>query len=217
MPLQPNGPPDDEVARIFEKIAYHQTFFDKVVAHQPLSITTPPLLCHPVKQPSCGIGRLTRLPPELISNVCLMLDLLSIFRLGQVNRCARSVIGTIPQVRRLADHAPNCLWVLLNSGLAKHLTAVSLYAALTTKTCTFCEDFGGFVILPTAQRCCFLCMKNRADLQPVYLKTLCEISGLSAKCIRAALTPIMSCVPGKYSLEEKSVPRRRLIVGAEHA
>ncbi|KAK2608992.1 hypothetical protein QQS21_002472 [Conoideocrella luteorostrata] len=217
--LQLDALPADEIDRIVDKLSYHETDFDEAVAHQQLSTKTPPPpLLHGTSKPStCGIGTLARLPPEVISYVCLMLDVQSLLTLSQVNRHARNVVATNPQLRRLADHASNCLWVTMKTGLARHITTRSLYHALMTRKCSFCRYFGSFIILPTAQRCCFLCIKNRHDLQPLYLKTICKLSGLSAKRIQASSIPIMRSIPGTYSLEQKSIPKRRLVVGAQHA
>ena len=99
MSLQLEGLSDEEINHILEKLSYLETYFDQVVAHQPPSTKTPPLLRRPNKPPNCGIGRLTRLPPELTSSVCLMLDVLSLLRLSQVNRYARNIVATTIQCR----------------------------------------------------------------------------------------------------------------------
>lgn len=163
-----------------------------------------------------GLGRLQRLPLELLSSIGLRLDVHSALAFSQANRSTREIIASIPQYRQLGKHAIEGLWALFRTGLARHIGISTLHSTLSTERCVICGSFGGFVFLPTAARCCFHCIESAPALRVVSLHSFCKASGLLA----ARLTmshPVLLSLPGTYSSDETQQKRRRYLVSGYHA
>lgn len=156
------------------------------------------------------------LPLELIWQVCLLLDIASAINFSQVNRRARQIISSTRQFRQLGKYATSCLWLLLRTDLAPHIGAPALHSALTTEACTICGFFGGFILLPSAQRCCYFCMRADDSLQPEYLHILSATSKIPRQQFEMSV-PIMHTIPGVYTMLERPVETRCFVVAAQHA
>jgi len=136
--------------------------------------------------PSAGnssLGHLQCLPIEIISQIFLSLDVYSALRFSQANRRALEITASIPEARRLGEHAVECLWALFRTGLAPHTNVSILHSTLSVEYCALCGSFGDFFFLPTATRCCFHCLEAAPALQVVSLDALCRAlkeSGVSA-------------------------------------
>ena len=164
---------------------------------------------------SC-LGRLQHLPLELISSICLWLDVHSALKFNQANRRTREIIASIPQYRQLGEHALECLWALFRTGLAPHIDISTLHSALATERCVICGSFGGFIFLPTAARCCFHCIESAPALRIVSLHSLCKASGVPAAWLKKSHL-VLHSLPGTYSSETKQQRRRRYLVSGNHA
>ncbi|EFY89080.1 hypothetical protein MAC_04855 [Metarhizium acridum CQMa 102] len=164
---------------------------------------------------SAGLGRLQRLPLELLSSVCLLLDVQSAFNFSQANRSARQTIASIPQYRRLREHALGCIWALFRTGLAPRISTSTLLSTLSTERCVICGSFGGFVFLPTSERCCFYCIESAPALRTVSLHSLCKASGMPAAQLEKSI-PVLRSVPGTYSSAMTRRSRRTYLASAYH-
>ncbi|KAK4250519.1 hypothetical protein C7999DRAFT_38365 [Corynascus novoguineensis] len=158
------------------------------------------------------LGRLGRLPFEIVSLICLELDVSSAIRFSHVNRTAREVLASIREFRRLGAHALEALCVLLRSGLAPHVGILDLYSALTTRDCALCGAFGGFCFLPTATRCCLTCIASAPATQVGYLSRVADAaSGCSNSS--SSRNELERQLPVLHTLPDS----RRRIVAVEHA
>lgn len=163
-----------------------------------------------------GLGRLQRLPLELLSCICLSLDVQSAWHFHHTCRGARELMASIPQYRQVGEHAHACLWALLRSGLAPHIAISTLHSALSTELCLVCGSFGGFVFLPTAARCCLYCLESAPAFRIISLHSLCKAAGGLAAGLRKSY-PVLRSIPGTYSSEAKRYVRRRYLVSGHHA
>ncbi|KAF4447330.1 hypothetical protein F53441_9127 [Fusarium austroafricanum] len=128
--------------------------------------------------PPSSLGALDVLPNELLHEVLLDLDALSYFRFRLVNRQARILASTLWEYRTVITHGFEGFRNVLNAK-ANLATVRKLHHALTQEKCTFCNDFGGFLFLYTAQRCCFTCLCHRSELRIIDIPSFSSCTGLS--------------------------------------
>ncbi|KAK4038481.1 hypothetical protein C8A01DRAFT_37605 [Parachaetomium inaequale] len=152
------------------------------------------------------LGTLGRLPFEIVSLICLELDVTAAFRFSHVNRTAREVLAAIREFRHLRAHALESLCVLLRTGLAPHVDVLDVHAALTTQDCALCGAFGGFFFLPTATRCCLTCIASAPATQVSYLSRVADATGVPSGTLERRL-PVLHTLPDS----------RRCIVAVQHA
>ncbi|KAK4153743.1 magnesium transporter NIPA-domain-containing protein [Chaetomidium leptoderma] len=151
------------------------------------------------------LGHLGRLPFEIVSLICLELDVSSAFRFSHVNRTTRDVLASIREFRHLRKHALESLCVLMRTGLASHVDVLDLHTALTTQNCALCGAFGGFVFLPTAARCCLTCIASAPEMQVSYLSRLADAARVPAGELERRL-PVLHTLPDS----------RKRIVAVQH-
>ncbi|RAK97688.1 F-box protein [Aspergillus ibericus CBS 121593] len=112
-----------------------------------------------------GPGHLDRLPLELLCEILPRLDMYSLFKLRQVNLRLRQAVDSLKQYQRVITHALNILGALLRTRLAVNVSLFDFDNALCTKTCLYCGEFGGFMLLPTWKRCCIECLQRSLNTQ----------------------------------------------------
>ncbi|GLA26489.1 hypothetical protein M752DRAFT_217547 [Aspergillus phoenicis ATCC 13157] len=205
---------------IIELASYHRRDFDLAVIrinphdheHVRSSISQP----LESLSTSTGLGKLELLHLELIHEVCLYLDIESLFRFRQVSRHAQQYVSTSRFYRETTTHALDALCVLLRTKVANRFTLAELFTALCTRDCTLCSSsFGGFLFLPTLLRCCFSCLpKGRLPRLVPYTDAKWYISSKSkAKSSGlASLLPVLRTIPGIYSMQEVSIKGRKQLV-----
>lgn len=162
------------------------------------------------------LGSLQRLPLELISAICLLLDIRSALTFSQASRRSREVTSSIRQYRQLSEHALHCIWALFRTGLAAYTGVTTLHALLSTDRCAICDSFGGFVFLPTASRCCFDCIERATATRVVSLSDVSKAAGVSVAKLKKAY-PVSRSLPGIYSLTTKHHKRRRNLLSENQA
>ncbi|KAI3582946.1 hypothetical protein IWW34DRAFT_900250 [Fusarium oxysporum f. sp. albedinis] len=113
--------------------------------------------CYKIQTPNLGV--LARLPQDLLEEIVLHLDIDSFRRFRQVSRRARYLSTAITIYQRVLRYAPDALNALRRTDLSGYVSYSDVYTALTTSKCTFCGQFGEFMFLPTAKRCCFECLR----------------------------------------------------------
>lgn len=94
------------------------------------------------------IGILDTLLLEILHEICLQMDITSLFQFRQISMRAREVVGTLNEYRSVGDHALGTLRVVLRTGIASYYTIRDLYRVLCTRDCTLCGAFGGFHLPP---------------------------------------------------------------------
>ncbi|KAJ3532158.1 hypothetical protein NM208_g8563 [Fusarium decemcellulare] len=202
--------------------AYHRRDFDLVVIRSRPHEMQPVLssLQTPFGTPSaCGLGRLDRLPAEIISIILHHLDLLSHFRFRQLNRRAR-VLSTHLSPREygpVLKHGPEGFRGLLRARLAQHFNITDLYSQLTRSRCELCGLFGGFLFLPTLTRCCFSCISLAPELSVLSLSYLATITSISAKRLDRLLEMKLHTVAGCYSIMDGRAGRPKVLMARQSA
>jgi len=120
--------------------------------------------CYKTEVPNVGIlARLARLPQDILEDILLQLDIDSFRRFRQVSRKARYLATALIFYQRVLRHAPDALNALRRTDLSSFVSYSDIYTALTTTRCAFCGQFGDFMFLPTAKRCCFECLHTSPE------------------------------------------------------
>lgn len=209
-----------ETEAIIRVTSYHRRDKDeKVISFRPLEqdriracISTAP----PTTSLSSGLGCLGVLPAELLLKVCLKLDIGSLFRLRQVNIRSRQFVTGIFEYRAVATHATAVLLALFRTNMAKHITLLKLYQPLTEKWCVTCGEFGGFLFIPTAMRCCLDCIYDRSQFPVMTLNSIFKRTKIPIRKLQS-LMPVLKTVPGWYGRYEHSRQQRHHYVAFHHA
>ncbi|RTE70923.1 hypothetical protein BHE90_014676 [Fusarium euwallaceae] len=209
--------PSDKVLDI---CAYHRRDFDLVLVrsrpHETQTVLEP-LRTAFETSPTSSLGVLDSLPSELLWIVFRNLDLLSYFRFRHINRRARALATAVSEYQAVVRHGLEGLRGVLRAGLAQNFTIRDLHSPLICEKCTLCGEFGGFLFLVTATRCCFSCIKGSPDLRVMSTSTLSRLAKISPKRLHQALGSGLRTVPGLYSMEEKRVKRPKFLVASQLA
>ncbi|EEU47067.1 uncharacterized protein NECHADRAFT_35215 [Fusarium vanettenii 77-13-4] len=209
--------PSDKVLDI---CAYHRRDFDLVLVRSRLHETqsvSKSLQTTFETSPTSGLGVLDSLPVELLWIILRNLDLLSFFRFRHINRRARALATAVLEYRAVVRHGLEGLRGVLRGGLGQAFTIRDLYIPLVSEKCTLCGEFGGFLFLVTATRCCFACIKSSPDLRVISPSTLSRLAKISPKRLHQALGSGLRTVSGIYSMEEKLVRRPTFLVASQPA
>lgn len=159
------------------------------------------------KNATADLGKLEALPYELIRDVCLSLDLGSLFRFRQVNRSARVTVTSLREYKIIAEHATGALCAILRTGVSKWFTIRELDKVFRTKNCINCGQFGGFIQLLEFARYCKACVDSGGFFSPLSVGAL-RLHGLPFKEAEASF-PMLTTLPGMYTLDY--LPGRRRI------
>ena len=144
----------DETVRVFSR-------------HSPHFLFTPCLRDSPQKTQqlsqcitrSSPITALSRLPLELLHQICDYLDLQSLERLSRVSIHGRELVGSslpFQELRRAVSS--DALSILHGAGLRLQHSVSQLYSALVSLDCVSCGELGPFLHLLSAERCCYNCL-----------------------------------------------------------
>ncbi|KAF5719954.1 hypothetical protein FMUND_4424 [Fusarium mundagurra] len=167
--------------------------------------------------PTVKLGALDILPNELLNIILRNLDLLSYFRFRRVNRRSRILASGLQEYKAVVRHGIEGFRSMLRTRLATHFTFGDMYRALIDETCSFCKNFGGFLYLPTAARCCFACIENAPELRVISMSALSKITKLSAKRLSSHIKYSLKTVPGIYSMRERPAVRPGLLLAEVEA
>ncbi|KAI1459921.1 hypothetical protein F4805DRAFT_36205 [Annulohypoxylon moriforme] len=107
-------------------------------------------------QPKESLGQLDILPPELISQIFLLLDIPTLTALRRVNHRTMNLIDSLPQYRVIFELCPNVLRAIICVE-ATFFDCRTLYQTLSTSKCETCRRFGMFLYLITCRRVCCFC------------------------------------------------------------
>jgi len=118
-------------------------------------------LCASNQPPStANLGRLGRLPVELLLDVLSHVDIATALRFRQVNRRAREVLGADKAYRTVMENALHVVFVMCSLRFTPYIRFDQLEALLLTDRCSHCGDFGRLLFMPTLARCCELCLSR---------------------------------------------------------
>ncbi|KAK3300681.1 uncharacterized protein B0H64DRAFT_381537 [Chaetomium fimeti] len=156
------------------------------------------------------LGVLDLLPVELLHNIALRLDILSVFRLRQTNHRAREIMGGLKEYRTVALQGLDCFRALLRTGLAIAVSLSDFYKAVCTESCAVCGAFSGFISLVTWTRCCFECVQKAPETQ---LRSLASIQNRFPFAeVEIDSLQSFETLPGTYTMEEAAYKSRTAVV-----
>ncbi|KAH7165899.1 F-box domain-containing protein [Dactylonectria macrodidyma] len=170
---------------------------------------------HVSECPDSGLGALDVLPVEILSSICLMLDVDAGFRFSQVSRRARAIVASVPEYLHLGDHALKCLCALLRTDIGHHVAISTLHSALLNHDCESCGFFAGYLFLPTLTRCCFRCIESAKGLSAAPLEKLASESGMSTEQLKEVI-PVFHTLPTLQNTATAMRGGRRFLVAEEH-
>lgn len=160
------------------------------------------------------LGDIEPLPYELLREICLALDIESLFRFKQVNRSARVTVTSLWEYKKIAEHAPGALCAILRTGIGQYFTIKDLAKVFRTQTCTSCGLFGGFIQLLEFSRYCKACIERDGFLNPLSGGAL-RAHGMTLKTAKSKF-PVMTSVVGMYTLQYIPYNKRMCLMRAEH-
>ncbi|RAL03657.1 F-box protein [Aspergillus ibericus CBS 121593] len=170
-------------------------------------------ICQPFGAPFTSLRRLGRLPLETVHEICLHLDIQSLFQLRQVSRRTQQIVSTTRGYQQTTTHALDALCVILRTKIASHFTLSELLKVLCTRDCLLCGAFGGFIFLPSLLRCCFSCIRN-GDLPLVISVTDAKKRfRLMSPALRSI--PALQTIPGMYSMGERARKKKMQLVAVD--
>ena len=147
-------------------------------------------------EPSQPAGGFSKLPVELVANIFLQLDLLTITSFRQVNKQARLLVDAIPQYGLLYQACPGILRAVI-SVQARFFDLKKLYETVCCVTkCSECPAFGGYLYLITCERVCYCCFTSRENLRPAIER---EAMGGNHRTRKSLMQfPNIRAVAGRY-------------------
>lgn len=167
--------------------------------------------------PAAGLGDLDYLPEELLIMVIKNLDILTYFRFRRVNRYAR-ILSTVPREYQLvAKYGVEGLRALLRSDCARRFNIMDLYHLLITDTCGLCGNFGGFLFLLTATRCCFTCLQESSKLRVISTTDFARRAGISTHQLNVSYGSTLRTVSGQYSMSTEGSRRPKKLILKDEA
>ncbi|OAA55075.1 F-box domain-containing protein [Niveomyces insectorum RCEF 264] len=148
-----------------------------------------------------SLGVLDQLPPEIMMAILSLLDLQSTARFASVCFLGRSPAHASRAYRDVVAFALEALFALKRLGLAGAHSVADLHAALCAERCTSCNDYGVFLFLPTAERCCWECVRHNPQLRLLSLRDAKRFFVLSKRSVDEL--PRIHVIPGEYGLAQK--------------
>ncbi|PWY85818.1 hypothetical protein BO94DRAFT_566542 [Aspergillus sclerotioniger CBS 115572] len=210
------------ISNIIRTASYHRCDFDLAVIrtnpedHRPVRTS----LVEDIHITYSCLGKLEILPLEIVHQICLLLDIWSLFRFRQVNRRARQAVSAINSYKVVVSHALEALCITLRTNIATWFLLSDLFDVLCTMNCHFCGAFGGFIFLLSFRRCCFSCI--RADALPCVLALSDVKHRIKRRSGRVcSMMPTVRTLPGIYSMAEtvrkrrteiRALPERRVLL-----
>lgn len=146
--------------------------------------------------PVQSLGQLDLLPLEILTEILLLIDVISLTDFRRVNKRAMQTVDSIPQYQIIYQQCPDILRGAI-SIQAKFFDFGTLYRALCQTKCSTCSDFGGYLYLITCQRVCRFCYTEHKRFLPLLGKYASALSRLSRKNIRQF--PFVRTLPGRYA------------------
>jgi hypothetical protein len=199
---------------IIDVTSYHRRDYDLATIkfnpadHQPVRES---LLNHFLNPVHASLGDLDQFPLELLHEICLTLDVQSLFHFRQLNRRSRQIVGALRQYQPAIEYGLDAFRALLKTGVAQHIPTSKLFSTLSEQDCHICSSFGGFIFLSCYSRCCFGCLISAPQLRARTLPSVAKELGIAPRSLRKS-TPSLHTIPGIYSLGQVSRKRRMYII-----
>lgn len=114
-----------------------------------------------------SLGVLEILPNETLNEIMENLDLESLTKFREVSQTARYTVDNLYKYKGIMYHAPQILRATFALGLAHRVTLEQIDAALASKVCKDCGEFGAYLHVPTTERVCYKCFTTNEIRQPL--------------------------------------------------
>ncbi len=207
---------EEQVDAIVRAAAYHRRDFCRsVIWFSPREHAgIRPFMTAPFKRTSNGgLGHLGRLPPELLHDVLLCMDMHSLFNFRQASLRSRQSVDSLGQYQLVVSHGLNLLCALLRTRLAVDVSLSDFHGAICTEACALCGQFGGFMSLLTWTRCCFPCLRRAPETRVQSLAAVRKLFRLSMA--ESGQLRSFKTLPGIYTMDER-VYKSRITVASAH-
>lgn len=170
-----------------------------------------------VSRVGAGLGQLSKLPNETLTEILLDLDIRSLLRFKQVNSSAIHFVDTLPQYSLLRRCYSDILRAAI--GTQASFSCRTLYATLATSECasTTCSRAGQYLYLITCKRVCYSCFTGDPYFRPISSGLARQFSTLPVKTLKQRL-PFIYSIPGRYggsSREGRACPTKKVLFDHE--
>jgi len=150
-----------------------------------------------------ALGRLDKLPLEVLHECLKHLDVISLENFGHVSRRGKVVAGSLSSFRILAKTAGYSFRVLAQAKVLHRHSIYTLYETLRLQNCVSCGAFGGFLSILEAKRCCWLCLKYNSRHWMITFAIAKQCFGFTDNQLNQL--PSIQSIPGEYGM----IQRRR--------
>lgn len=141
--------------------------------------------------------RLSTIALEIIHEILLELDLLSLGNIRQLNSHFQFLVESLPTYKLLKQHAFETLRVIYLFGVASAIPVKQLFIEFRQPSCRGCDSFGPFLFLPSVSRCCESCLRTKKDFQIFPVSRVYANFAISPSKTRNWL-PVIRCPKGSY-------------------
>lgn len=193
--------PNDEFSQ--EELLSHLSHRPRYILNGVISVEESAKLSLSKVQRTCqsSIGRLDKLPLELLHATLSYLDLQTLSYFLRVSLSGKAIVESLPAYRDLLSSAGH-VFPILKRTRAIHLHSVAtLHAALHSDRCASCGNFGAFLSLLASERCCFACLSRNQSLwmvTPTFARDCFDLTRQEAKAL-----PVMRSIPGRYFVRRR--------------
>jgi hypothetical protein len=143
-----------------------------------------------------SLGSLETFPVETLQDIYRSLDLQSLAKLRLVSSKSKAVVESLIEYQKIKGYIPDILHTMVTTKCASYFSAVGLCSALCADWCVICEvQYGLYIFLPTAQRCCNHCLYMSAHFEIILLATAMKY--ISEEEIRQNMC-VFTTLPGFY-------------------
>jgi hypothetical protein len=157
---------------------------------------------------SSSFGVLDSLPLEILHHVLELLDFQSLSRLSRVSIAGKSIVESVLAYQIFMDYAPHVLTALSRTHLIASHSAKALFRAIISGDCIACGEYGAYLFLPTAERCCLLCLHKNQGLWVIPTATAKDCFNLTSRQLKSI--PNMLSIPGRYFVGRNIARKLRL-------
>ena len=166
------------------------TFWPRQLPHGPRG---------PPGQPgACSIGDLEVFPHEILEFILKNLNFRTLGEVRLVNKKGKCVVDNLREYKHMMDYAPGVIHALTLTRTAPFFSADHLSMLLFDERCRTCDDFGPYMFLPLAWRCCYFCLYTDPRYRIISLSAAtCEF-GLQKWHIYGRY-PILETIYGEYN------------------
>ncbi|KAF2669015.1 hypothetical protein BT63DRAFT_248319 [Microthyrium microscopicum] len=145
-----------------------------------------------------SLGRLSRLPLEILHETLVHLDIQSLLCLSHVCAQSKAIVDSIPIFSKLATHASHIFTIFHQAKILNLHSISTLYEALQSDRCVSCGAHGPFLHVLLASRCCAICSMVNQSLWVTSLPLAMQAFALTKEQVGSL--QVMWSIPGKYGI-----------------